>query len=297
MGSGNLTINRASSSGYSSNSLNLTYERVLAQMGILSASLIDNDGSLIDTNLDEGDEWSAGIETPDDIAALIAWLGMNYNIVESDFAGGNLSASWLGGFTFVGEVYESTITVYDYMENQFASGVGLNLNLIEQGYSPPRQQAEMWIDTSTRLSDLLKDQAMFYGNQYIQAGAVYNTARTGSSIPLSTALRNANNMTYASNLQGIASGRTTQLAVTNKLLPFASRQQNMLISGAGGNLQDIPALSGGNASPFATLKGFSPSFASSLSPANYSTQQLSHEGNQQQISFNTLSSKDPFIDY
>ena len=50
-GSGNLTQNRLTSSGYYASTLNDTYETMLAQFGLLGEGLVANNGDLIDNDL------------------------------------------------------------------------------------------------------------------------------------------------------------------------------------------------------------------------------------------------------
>lgn len=301
-GSGNLTQDRATSSGYGASTLNEAYEDMLAQFGLLGSGLIANNGDLIDNDLDESDLWSAGIETPEDIMALMAHLGRTYNVATEEDTGMsweyNTDAVWVANWVYElieengTDVTKNTVlTIFDYLENQFASGNGLSLT--EMGVEvPPRSQAELWSNESQRLSDLLQDQAMFFGNQYVSQGAIYNTARTGDSLTLTDALRNTNNAVNVANAQSLSISQSGALTMATKLLP-ARQQQNYQLTSGGGNPQQIPALSGGNSSPFAQLKGFSPTLRNSLSVQNVSKQQLSYEGNQQQFTFNQNEARKP----
>jgi hypothetical protein len=297
MAIGNLTQDRPS---YTAAELNECYETAIATLvASLPNGLTANGADLNTVDLEETDEGAAGIETPDDILAYVAWLGMTYNVEESNVYGGifNTDASWIAGWrttvTDIGETaaeLEFVLSIFDFLENQYASGSGLNLT--ELGVNPPREYATQWTDQATRISDMLQDQAMFFGNQYVQGGAVYNTARIGQSVALDTAIKNANNITTAARLSAVTSGNLGSLAVTTKLLPFQTQSEYMLTSG-GGNPQQIPALSGGNSSPFNLLKGFAPSFRNSVSAAPSQVNPLSYQGNQQQISFNSGSSTTP----
>ncbi len=291
MAIGNLTQDRPN---YTAAELNECYETAITTLvASLPNGLTANGADLNTVDLEETDEGAAGIETPEDILAYVAYLGMTYNVDESNIYGGifNTDASWIAGWrttvTDIGETnseLEFVLSIYDFIENQYASGAGLNLT--ELGVDPPRAYAAQWIDQATRISDMLMDQAMFFGNQYVQGGAVYNTARVGASVALDTAIKNANNITTAARISSVTSGNLASLALTTKLLPFQTQQQYMLTSG-GGNPQQIPALSGGNSSPFNLLKGFSPTFKNSVSSAPSQVNPLSYQGNQQQVSFNT----------
>ena len=301
-GSGNLTQNRLTSSGYYASTLNDTYETMLAQFGLLGEGLVANNGDLIDNDLDESDPWSAGIETPEDIMALMAHLGRTYNVVEAEEEGAswgyNTDASWVANWVYelisengIDVTKNTVLTIFDYLENQYASGIGLNL--VEQGVDiPPRAQAEYWVNESNRLSDLLKDQAMFYGNQYITGGATYNTARIGDRLSFTEAFRNTNNAVNVANAQQLSFQQAIGLTVPFQLLPRLQQNNYQLTSG-GGNPQNIPALSGGNASPFEQLRGFSPALRNSLSIQSTNRQPLSYQGNQQQFTFNQEEAKKP----
>jgi len=305
MGIGKLTQDRTNSSGYTATFLNEVYKQFLDQFSILPNGLINDNGDLINTDLDESDAWSAGIETPEDIAELIAYFGMTYNIIEPDEETGsnlNSDASWIA--TWVYDLIEkqdgstditknTVVTIYDYLENQYASGIGLGATNLGSGQPPlGREQATFWVNQATRLADNLKDLAMNYGNQYIQGGAVYNTARVGNELTLTQAVANANQVSSQIRASQVTQGQFQNLAFTSQLVPFQQQQQYQLTSG-GGNSQPIPALNGGNASPFTQLKGFTPAFANSLSPQNSSVQTLSYQGEQQQFSFNEEDAKTP----
>lgn len=305
MGNGNLTQDRTTSSGYTASFLNSVYEQFLSQFGILPNSLVNNNGDLINTDLDESDPWSAGIETPEDIAELIAYFGMTYNIVEPNEETGaeqNTDASWIATWVFdllekqdgsVDITKNTVVTVKDYLENQYASGYGLGVTEVGSGLPPlGRHQATYWVNQATRLADTIKDLAMNYGNQYVQGGAVYNTARTGQELTLTQALTNANQFASVQRASQVSQGQLQNLSFTTQLVPFQTQQQYMLTSG-GGNSQPIPALNGGNSSPFDKLKGFTPNFKNSLSNQNSTVQPLSHQGQQQQFSFNQDPAKTP----
>lgn len=296
MATGNLTQNRPD---HTAAFLNTCYEDAIdALVASLPSGLTANGADLNTVDLNESDDAACDIETPEDILAYVAYLGMTYNMPsEGNSFGGemNTDASWIAGWKTVDDGTGATLgelrfvlDIYDFLENQYASGVGMGIT--SDGITPPREYATQWVDMATRISELLKDQMMFFGNQFVQNGAVYNTARVGGSIPLDTAIRNANNITASANIGQITD--ISKLAITTKLLPFQTQQQYQLTSG-GGNPQNIPALSGGNSNPFETLRGFAPTFKNSVKQATVTQNPLSYQGNQQQVSFNTDDAQTP----
>ena len=87
-------------------------------------------GDLIDNDLDESDLWSTGIETPEDIMALMAHLGRTYNVATEEDTGMsweyNTDAVWVANWVYelieensTGEITKNTVlTIFDYLENQ-----------------------------------------------------------------------------------------------------------------------------------------------------------------------------------
>ena len=296
MATATLTQNRPQ---YTASKLNRTFvDMVVSVSTTMPQGIVLNGATFSSSSLSESDNAAGFIETPEDVAAYVAYLGMRYNAESTTTTatefGLNTDASWNASWVY--DIIESTggtnttkqitIDIFEYMENQFSSGSGLKgiiKDIATQTYGTIPRTPQDWVNETTRFTVLLQDQAMFLGNQYISNGQSYNTARIGQNITLNQAIQNTNNATNVSNLNSISQGNLNSLQVTTKLLPVTTQGQYATRSG-GGNPQQVQAFAGGNATPFKSALGFGNLQNNSLK--NSPVQALSYQGNAQQVSFN-----------
>ena len=299
MASSNLTQSRALSSGFSASSLNSVFVEVAtALVATLPQSVTDNGGVLANVGLAESDAIATGIETIEDILEALTYYGNTLQgTVDSTTGDADVGGNGLWELGVIYEKLPSTdaeenfptvvIDVFDYIDNANITQRGRF-----KGHLNDYEQAKNWKNTIDRLTDIAKDQAMFFGNSLVSEGKMYNTARVGTNIDVNSALNNANRYAESLNASNLSTIQNQSLAVPTKLLPVANNGYQYAMNSGGGNPQQV-SWAQGNSSPFSRLKGFQPISANSTVVSNRFVGSLSTIGSQQtfETNFNTVNSK------